>query len=63
MGKSSSENGLGEFEPARTEDMSGEVEIEDDIEVIYISVEPDDELEKDAAVIEDLKIRGKIGSK
>lgn len=62
MRKSSEVNGAEEFETARTEDLAGDVEIEDDKEVIHIPVEPEDELEKDAAVIEALKDRGKIGS-
>lgn len=58
----SNDSSKSEFEKLRSEDLSGKIAIRENGEgEIYVPVDPDDELEKDAAIIEAFKERGKIG--
>jgi hypothetical protein len=54
-------NAKEQIERARTDDLAGEVHVEDDEnDVIDVPVQPGDELEKDAAVLRALKDNGRM---
>lgn len=48
-------NAKAQIDRAREDELAGEVEVDDENDVIQVPVAPDDELQKDAAVLEALK--------
>lgn len=63
LARRTNEAGANQMERARTgEDLEAAVEDDEDKKVIKIPVDPDDELEKDAAVLDALKESGKFGT-